>query len=277
MPSTSAAGGPTRHHVISFAPPPLLGLPLPGSTAPSYRLRIQPATPSRSASWRLAEPHPLHQARDDGAVANLARDRTVVPRMTVERTDPPFLSPERDALREWLEFQRATLHLKCDGLDRAGLVAQPVPTSVLSLHGLVRHMAEVERNWFGASSAARTPNRSTTTTSIPTATSSSSTTPTGAPTSPPGRRSAPSSGARSGCALARHHGHPSRRAGVAALDHAPHDRGVRPPQRSRRPDPRDGRRHDQRLDKAHAWSAASRSDQTATSGHVPSHALRSRS
>jgi uncharacterized damage-inducible protein DinB len=68
--------------------------------------------------------------------------------MTVERTDPPFLSPERDALREWLEFQRATLHLKCDGLDRAGLVAQPVPTSVLSLHGLVRHMAEVERNWF---------------------------------------------------------------------------------------------------------------------------------
>ena len=37
-----------------LAPPPLLGLPLPGSTAPSYRLRIQPATPSRSASWRHA-------------------------------------------------------------------------------------------------------------------------------------------------------------------------------------------------------------------------------
>ncbi len=68
--------------------------------------------------------------------------------MTVERTDPPFLSPERDALREWLDYHRATLHVKCDGLDRPGLVAQPVPSSLLSLHGLVRHMAEVERNWF---------------------------------------------------------------------------------------------------------------------------------
>ena len=31
---------------------------------------------------------------------------------------------------------------------RDGLVARPVPGSLLSLHGLVRHMAEVERNWF---------------------------------------------------------------------------------------------------------------------------------
>jgi uncharacterized damage-inducible protein DinB len=68
--------------------------------------------------------------------------------MTVERTDPPYLSPDRDALREWLDFHRGTLELKCEGLDRAGLIARPVPTSLLSLHGLVRHMAEVERSWF---------------------------------------------------------------------------------------------------------------------------------
>jgi uncharacterized damage-inducible protein DinB len=68
--------------------------------------------------------------------------------MTIERTDPPFLSPERQALREWLDYHRATLHVKCEGLDRDGLIAQPVATSVLSLHGLVRHMAEVERGWF---------------------------------------------------------------------------------------------------------------------------------
>ena len=65
-----------------------------------------------------------------------------------ERTDPPFLSPERPALREWLDFHRATLELKCEGLDRAGLIAQPIASSLLSLHGLVRHMAEVERSWF---------------------------------------------------------------------------------------------------------------------------------
>jgi uncharacterized damage-inducible protein DinB len=68
--------------------------------------------------------------------------------VTVERTDPPFVSPERESLRAWLEYHRATLELKCEGLDRDGLIARPVSTSLLSLHGLVRHMAEVERNWF---------------------------------------------------------------------------------------------------------------------------------
>ena len=48
----------------------------------------------------------------------------------------------------WLEFHRATLLLKCERLDDAARKSQPVPTSKLSLHGLVRHMAEVERNWF---------------------------------------------------------------------------------------------------------------------------------
>jgi hypothetical protein len=51
-------------------------------------------------------------------------------------------------LESWLVFHRTTLLLKCDGLDRPGLAARPVATSILSLHGLVRHMAEVERSWF---------------------------------------------------------------------------------------------------------------------------------
>jgi uncharacterized damage-inducible protein DinB len=68
--------------------------------------------------------------------------------MTVTRVDPPFLDGERDALEAWLEYHRATLLVKCDGLDGDQLRARPVPTSLMSLHGLVRHMAEVERNWF---------------------------------------------------------------------------------------------------------------------------------
>ena len=47
-----------------------------------------------------------------------------------------------------MEFHRTTLLLKCERLDDAGRKLRPVPTSKLSLHGLVRHMAEVERNWF---------------------------------------------------------------------------------------------------------------------------------
>jgi hypothetical protein len=64
------------------------------------------------------------------------------------REEPPFVLGERDMLEAWLEFHRTTLLLKCEGLDDAGRKARPVPTSKLSLHGLVRHMGEVERNWF---------------------------------------------------------------------------------------------------------------------------------
>jgi hypothetical protein len=68
--------------------------------------------------------------------------------VTEPRVDPPYLDGERDAVEAWLEYHRATLLLKCEGLDADGLRARPVPTSLMSLHGLVRHMAEVERNWF---------------------------------------------------------------------------------------------------------------------------------
>jgi uncharacterized damage-inducible protein DinB len=64
------------------------------------------------------------------------------------RSEPSFLLGEREMLEAWLEFHRMTLLLKCEGLDDAGRKARPVTTSKLSLHGLVRHMAEVERNWF---------------------------------------------------------------------------------------------------------------------------------
>ena len=64
------------------------------------------------------------------------------------RQEPSFLLADRPMLEEWLEFHRTTLLLKCEGLDDAGRKSQPIPTSKLSLHGLVRHMAEVERGWF---------------------------------------------------------------------------------------------------------------------------------
>ena len=50
-------------------------------------------------------------------------------------------------LEAWLEYHRTTLLLKCEGLTDAERKSRPVSTSKLSLHGLVRHMAEVERSW----------------------------------------------------------------------------------------------------------------------------------
>jgi uncharacterized damage-inducible protein DinB len=66
----------------------------------------------------------------------------------VERTDPPFVNDERPMLDAWLDFHRATLAMKCDGLSSEQLRERAVPPSPLSLLGLVRHMAEVERGWF---------------------------------------------------------------------------------------------------------------------------------
>ncbi|HVB45789.1 MAG TPA: DinB family protein [Streptosporangiaceae bacterium] len=68
--------------------------------------------------------------------------------MTVERVIPPYEADERAMLIAWLDFHRATLAVKCDGLTEEQLRQQAVPPSNLSLLGLVRHMAEVERNWF---------------------------------------------------------------------------------------------------------------------------------
>ena len=67
---------------------------------------------------------------------------------TIERTDPPYEADERTMLLAWLEYHRATLLRKCEGLTDDELRRRAVPPSNLSLLGLVRHMAEVELNWF---------------------------------------------------------------------------------------------------------------------------------
>lgn len=67
---------------------------------------------------------------------------------TDSRTGPPHFASERDMLRAFLDYQRATLAMKCEGLSDEELRRQSMPPSTLSLLGLVRHMAEVERAWF---------------------------------------------------------------------------------------------------------------------------------
>jgi hypothetical protein len=66
-----------------------------------------------------------------------------------ERPKTPFVAAdEREMLNNWLEFHRWTLEWKCDGLTGEQLVERSCPPSSMSLLGLVRHMAEVERGWF---------------------------------------------------------------------------------------------------------------------------------
>jgi len=67
-------------------------------------------------------------------------------------TDPreggTSLGDERATLIEFLRCQRLTLRVKCEGLDAPQLARCSVEPSTMSLLGLVRHMAEVERGWF---------------------------------------------------------------------------------------------------------------------------------
>ncbi len=64
------------------------------------------------------------------------------------RTGPPHFGSEREMLRAYLDYHRATLAMKCEGLTDEQLRRRSMPPSTLSLLGLVRHMAEVERAWF---------------------------------------------------------------------------------------------------------------------------------
>jgi uncharacterized damage-inducible protein DinB len=64
------------------------------------------------------------------------------------REGGPRLGGERATLTEFLRGQRLTLELKCAGLDAGQMARRSVEPSTLSLLGLVRHMADVERNWF---------------------------------------------------------------------------------------------------------------------------------
>ncbi|MFD6422683.1 DinB family protein [Streptomyces sp. NPDC060198] len=57
-------------------------------------------------------------------------------------------APERETLTSFLDSYRAGLLRKCAGLTGEQLARQTTEPSNLSLLGLVRHMAKVERIWF---------------------------------------------------------------------------------------------------------------------------------
>ncbi|GAB2938983.1 DinB family protein [Streptomyces mayteni] len=64
------------------------------------------------------------------------------------RVPPPAVGGERETLSALLDWHRATFELKCRGVPPERLSERAVPPSTMSLHGLVRHLAGVERWWF---------------------------------------------------------------------------------------------------------------------------------
>ncbi|RZS90837.1 uncharacterized protein DUF664 [Motilibacter rhizosphaerae] len=64
------------------------------------------------------------------------------------RTEPPLTGDELTLLTSFLDFQRQTLEWKCAGLTPEQLGTRAVPTSEITLLGLVRHLAAVETGWL---------------------------------------------------------------------------------------------------------------------------------
>ncbi len=65
-----------------------------------------------------------------------------------DRVDPPLQTDELTMLVAFLDYHRATLEWKVEGLTDDQVHEAPLPSSALTLAGLVKHLALVEDCWF---------------------------------------------------------------------------------------------------------------------------------
>jgi uncharacterized damage-inducible protein DinB len=65
----------------------------------------------------------------------------------VRQLPDPATTSERDSLGQYLDYQRETILIKTEGLDKEQLATR-IPTSGLTLAGILYHLALVEEAWF---------------------------------------------------------------------------------------------------------------------------------
>jgi uncharacterized damage-inducible protein DinB len=81
--------------------------------------------------------------------ANVYPDMWVDPDQDSRDNAGPTPDGEPATLQVYLTNHRLTLLMKCEGLSAEQLARRSVPPSNMSLLGLLRHLAEVERDWRG--------------------------------------------------------------------------------------------------------------------------------
>ena len=99
----------------------------------------------------MARVLPMSDHRPEGTVrleSGLSDDNFSAGWTDDDRPRIPRVAAEREALTAYLDYYRATVQMKCRGLTPAQARTRSMPPSTLSLHGLVRHLAGVERWWF---------------------------------------------------------------------------------------------------------------------------------
>jgi uncharacterized damage-inducible protein DinB len=66
----------------------------------------------------------------------------------VPRLDPDLAADELTSLSQFLDFHRATLVHKVSGLSTEQLTERAIPSSAITLAGMLKHLALVEDDWF---------------------------------------------------------------------------------------------------------------------------------
>lgn len=89
----------------------------------------------------------VNDAPERWTQATVYADMWVDPADDPRNTDGVSPDGELATLRDYTMSYRLTLRMKCEGLDPEQLARRSVPPSTMSLLGLVRHLAEVERDW----------------------------------------------------------------------------------------------------------------------------------
>jgi uncharacterized damage-inducible protein DinB len=70
----------------------------------------------------------------------------------ISRERPAGDADERTMLNGWLDWQRATVRMKCDGVSDLDAQRAPLPSSpTMTIAGLVSHLRWVEHGWFEVS------------------------------------------------------------------------------------------------------------------------------
>jgi hypothetical protein len=71
-----------------------------------------------------------------------------MPETPPDRPEPDWATDERTTLLQFLQYQRITLERQAFGLTDAQAADASAAPSMLTITGLIRHMTDVERNWF---------------------------------------------------------------------------------------------------------------------------------
>jgi Protein of unknown function (DUF664) len=66
----------------------------------------------------------------------------------LRRVNPPGAADERGTLEAFLDFERATLVMKVSGVGDEEARRPLVPSPLMTLAGLVKHLIDIERSYF---------------------------------------------------------------------------------------------------------------------------------